>query len=108
MIRLSLNEEFLPIPIHVQPSPWEDIASLISRVAAQMGYASPLWVLSPEQYEYAVSARSLTTLSKAADYQFLVGPGRRPATSVSARPLARSRRSGARCALPRFHGRQRE
>jgi hypothetical protein len=71
MINLFLKEELLPIPIHVQPLPWEDIASLISRVAVQMGYISPLWVLSPEQYEYAVSGHSLTTLRKAADYQFL-------------------------------------
>ena len=71
MIKLSLKEELLPIPAHVRLFPWEDIASLISRVALQMGYASPLWVLSPEQYEYAVSGRSLTILRKAADYQFL-------------------------------------
>src|SRR5260370_23217421 len=66
-----LKEDFLPIHTRVRPLPWEDIASLLSRVAEQMGYANPQWVLSPEQYEHMVSARSVLTLHRAADYQFL-------------------------------------
>jgi hypothetical protein len=66
-----LKDDFLPIPIRVRPLPWEDIASLLSRVAEQMGYTNPQWVLSPEQYEHMVSARSVLTLHRAVDYRFL-------------------------------------
>jgi len=40
----SLN----PIPARVAPQPWEDLASYISRLAMEMGYENPGWLLQPE------------------------------------------------------------
>ncbi len=37
-----------PLPVRVLPEPWEDLASLLSRTAVQMGYKQVNWLLRPE------------------------------------------------------------
>jgi hypothetical protein len=66
-----LKDDFPPIPIRIKPSPWEDIASLLSRIAEQMGYANPRWLLSPEISQHTLRALGVSTLHRAADYRFL-------------------------------------
>ncbi len=67
----ALKDNFPPIPIRIMPFPWEDIASLLSRIAEQIGYANPQWLLSPEVSQHTVRALGVSTLHRAADYRFL-------------------------------------
>ncbi len=59
-----------PIPARVVPHPWEDLASYISRLAAEMGYRNPGWLLHPEEVDSAVRPFNLCLLRRKADYQF--------------------------------------
>ena len=59
-----------PIPARVVPRPWEDLASYISRVSAEMGYKNPGWILHPEGVASAVQPYNLCRLRRKADYQF--------------------------------------
>ncbi len=59
-----------PIPARVVPQPWEDLASYISRLAAEMGYRNPGWLLHPEGVDSAVRPFNLCLLRRKADYQF--------------------------------------
>jgi TniQ len=59
-----------PIPARVVPRKWEDLASYISRVAAEMGYKNPGWILHPEGVASAVHPYNLCRLRRKADYQF--------------------------------------
>src|SRR5712692_10298278 len=59
-----------PLPIRALPSFWEDLASLISRLAEQMGYKNPAWILHPEEVPYTVQPYSLCQLLVKTDYQF--------------------------------------
>jgi hypothetical protein len=58
-----------PIPARVVPCPWEDLASYISRVAAEMGYKNPGWILHPEGVASTVQPYNLCMLRRKADYQ---------------------------------------
>ena len=59
-----------PIPARVVPQPWEDLASYISRLAVEMGYRNPGWLLHPEEVDSAVRPFNLCLLRRKADYQF--------------------------------------
>src|SRR5258708_5411345 len=59
-----------PIPARVVPHPWEDLASYISRLAAEMGYKNPGWLLHPQGIDSAVWPFNLCMLRRKADYQF--------------------------------------
>src|ERR1700674_4511552 len=60
-----------PIPARVIPCPWEDFASYITRVAAEMGYKNPGWILHPEGVTSTVQPYNLCTLRRKVDYHFL-------------------------------------
>jgi DNA-binding transcriptional MerR regulator len=60
-----------PIPARVVPYPWEDLASYITRVAAEMGYKNPGWILHPEGVVSTVQPYNLCRLRRKTDYQFL-------------------------------------
>ena len=66
----SNTPSLAPIPARVGPQPWEDLASYISRLAAEMGYRNPGWLLHPEGVDSAVWPFNLCLLRRQADYQF--------------------------------------
>ena len=66
-----LRGDFPPLPRRVVPREWEDLASIISRVARKMEYESPSWILRPKNIPYRVERASLSRLSRQADYDFL-------------------------------------
>jgi hypothetical protein len=43
-----------PLPRRAPPSPWEDLASVLSRTARTMGYTRPQWLLRPEAVEHRI------------------------------------------------------
>ncbi len=59
-----------PIPARVVPNSWEDLASYITRVATEMGYRNPGWILHPEGVVTIVQPYNLCRLSRETDYQF--------------------------------------
>jgi hypothetical protein len=59
------------LPLRVGPLSWEDLPSLLSRVAEQMGYHSPTWITAPQEIPYAIRTLSLLLLNKQADYLLL-------------------------------------
>jgi excisionase family DNA binding protein len=67
----STSSPLAPIPARVVPSPWEDLASYITRVATEMGYRNPRWILHPEGVVSTVQPYNLCRLRRKADYQFL-------------------------------------
>jgi hypothetical protein len=67
----STSSPLAPIPARVVPSPWEDLASYITRVATEMGYRNPGWILHPEGVVSSVQPYNLCKLRCKADYQFL-------------------------------------
>src|ERR1051326_2251536 len=66
----KLVQPIAPLPIRIVPFPWEGFASLISRVAEQMGYRNPAWVLRPEELHYTVQPFNLSHLYNKRDYIF--------------------------------------
>ena|SRR6266487_5102979 len=73
----EMREELLsvqalsPLPRRRVPWPCEDLASLISRTAEAMGYASPGWILRPESVKHSIAPDEIPLLSGQADYQML-------------------------------------
>jgi len=59
------------LPLRVMPEPWEDLASLLSRTAVEMGYTKVQWLLRPEDVGYRRLPEAVCLLSKEADYRFL-------------------------------------
>src|SRR5260221_7774476 len=60
-----------PLPVRVVPEPWEDLASLLSRTAVQMGYKKVNWLLRPEDCAYSRLDRDVCFLLQDAAYQYL-------------------------------------
>src|SRR5205807_10014301 len=60
-----------PLPARVVPEPWEDLASLLSRTAAEMGYKKVNWLLWPEDCTYSKLDPNVCFLREAAAYQYL-------------------------------------
>lgn len=61
----------LPLPRRAVPYPWEDLSSLLCRVAQKMGYPDPRWILHPQGSSYRINASNLPLLSKQTDFLFL-------------------------------------
>ena len=70
-IVLEDSRNATPLPQRVIPQPWEDLPSVISRVARKMGYERPEWVLRPEAFSHSVAPNTLPLLRRQADYQLL-------------------------------------
>jgi hypothetical protein len=60
-----------PLPLRTRPLPWEDIGSLLSRVARRMSYEHPSWLLRPASGLHLIRAADLPVLALRADYAFL-------------------------------------
>ena len=60
-----------PLPRRSFPYPWEDLASLICRVARRMGYEDPHWILSPQRSAHRISPMHLPLLCWREEYQLL-------------------------------------
>ncbi|MFL5703203.1 MAG: TniQ family protein [Ktedonobacteraceae bacterium] len=60
-----------PLPQRVIPLPWEDLPSVISRVARKMGYERPEWILRAEAFSHRIAPNALPLLRRQADYQLL-------------------------------------
>jgi hypothetical protein len=66
----STSSPLAPIPARVIPYSWEDLASYISRLATEMGYKNPGWILHPEGVASTVQPYNLCRLCRTADYKF--------------------------------------
>jgi hypothetical protein len=64
-------QDLVPLPRRVQPRPWEDFASVLSRTARKMEYSHPKWILQPESVALRIEPEALPLLSASADYQML-------------------------------------
>ena len=64
-------QDLVPLPRRVQPRPWEDLASVLSRTARKMDYPHPKWILQPESIAHRIEPDALPLLSASADYQML-------------------------------------
>ena len=60
-----------PLPVRVLPEPWEDLASLLSRTAVQMGYKQVNWLLRPEDDAYSRLDPNVCFLCEDAAYHYL-------------------------------------
>src|SRR6266566_8239703 len=70
MQNLDWPNSIHPLPVRIIPCPWEDLASILSRSAQEMGYQTVLWLLRPEVIPHRV-AREVCRLRKALSYQVL-------------------------------------
>ncbi len=71
MVKQRLLQELLPLPLRSAPHPWEDLASLLSRIARKMGYENPVWLLRPEGVPHKINPANLPLLHRQNDYLFL-------------------------------------
>ncbi len=69
-MQYSTTLPLAPIPARVLPCSWEDLASYITRVATEMGYRNPGWILHPEGVVSTVQPYNLCRLRRKVDYQF--------------------------------------
>ena len=60
-----------PITLRVQPSPWESLASVLSRASRRMGYEKPEWLLQPENSSYRLQEQTLSWLCRKEDFLYL-------------------------------------
>ena len=60
-----------PLPRRATPYPWEDLSSLLCRVARKMGYPDLRWILRPQGSPYGINASDLPLLTKQRDFQLL-------------------------------------
>jgi predicted DNA-binding transcriptional regulator AlpA len=60
-----------PLPVRAVSEPWEDLASLLSRTAEQMGYKKVHWLLRPEDSAYSRLDPDVCFLLQDATYQYL-------------------------------------
>ena len=60
-----------PLPVRAVPEPWEDLASLLSRTAEQMGYKYVQWLLRPEDGAYGRRDLDVCFLLQDKTYQYL-------------------------------------
>ena len=63
----SQIQKLPPLPWRAPPSPWEDLASVLSRTARIMGYAQPQWLLRPEAVGHRIDQDSLPVLYRPLD-----------------------------------------
>ncbi len=61
-----------PLPRRTVPRPWEDLTTLIARIAHMMGYPQPGWILRPQKAEYAIAPGELALLQRPLDYELLM------------------------------------
>jgi TniQ len=65
-------QELQPLPRRTQPFPWEDLSSLLVRIAHQMGYEDPRWIVQPETHSPAIhKPTEIPMLSQQAHYTYL-------------------------------------
>ena len=91
-------QELTPLPRRKIPLPWEDLASLISRAAGVMGYATPGWILHPESAKHSIAPKELPWLSAPLDYQMvgrLLGVDEAALHSLTLRHFVQKRGSAA-------------
>jgi TniQ protein len=60
-----------PLPLRVQPLPWESLASVLCRAARRMGYEQPKWLLQPENSSYRLREEYLPWLCRKEDFLYL-------------------------------------
>jgi hypothetical protein len=69
---MNMNwQNISPLPLRVEPLPWEDLGSFLARTARRMSYETIARLLQPATTSYQVRAGELPTLSRQADYDFL-------------------------------------
>jgi hypothetical protein len=60
-----------PLPLRVEPQPWEELAAFLARTARHMQYPRISWLLQPEMLASPMTARNLALLTAQEDYTFL-------------------------------------
>jgi hypothetical protein len=69
---MHAHDHFIsPLPLRLQPLPWEDLYSFLSRSAKHMQYESVAWILHPETSPYHIAPSEVSLLTEQADYTFL-------------------------------------
>ena len=59
------------LPLRAVPYPWEDLSSLLCRIARKLDYPDPRWLLHPQGSSYGINTSDLPLLSKQRDYLLL-------------------------------------
>lgn len=67
----SVNVKVFPLPARTPALPWEGMASLLSRTAAEMGYRKVQWLLSPQDLPYSIQIQRIELLQEIRDYEQL-------------------------------------
>ena len=60
-----------PLPLRVQPQPWEDLHSFLTRSARRMHYDKAAQVLQPELSSHHIASSKVSLLTEQADYTSL-------------------------------------
>ena len=60
-----------PLPLRIEPQPWEELSSFLARTARHMQYARSSWLLQPELLPFRMTSRNLSLLTAQDDYTFL-------------------------------------
>jgi TniQ len=60
-----------PLPVRLEPQPWEELTSFLTRTAHHMQYQSIAWILQPELLPFCMTSRNLSLLTAQQDYTFL-------------------------------------
>lgn len=67
----TATRPMMPLPRRAVPYPWEDLSSLLCRVARKMGYPDVRWILCPQGSSYGINASDLPLLTKQRDILLL-------------------------------------
>lgn len=60
-----------PLPLRVQPQPWEDMHSFLARTATRMHYDKTAHIIQPERSPHHIAPSHISLLTEQADYTFL-------------------------------------
>lgn len=60
-----------PLPLRVQPQPWEDLHSFLSRTATRMQYDKAAHIIQSERHPHHIASSHISLLTEQADYTFL-------------------------------------
>jgi hypothetical protein len=69
--KLRRIQELQPLPLRVLPLPWEDLGSLLSRTAREMGYEKPEWLIRLKNVPHKMNPDDLPRLYRKNDYLLL-------------------------------------
>lgn len=66
-----MEKHMHPLPLRVQPQPWEDLHSFLTRTAHRMHYDKATQILQPELGSHHITSSHISLLTEQADYTLL-------------------------------------